>query len=257
MDNVVDNSNGSSMALLIAHAVSHRGCVRADNEDSVLSLAEQGLWAVADGMGGHSLGALASQQVIAGLSTISFLPNCSMEQRLGLVALRLQEVSSALVVMGAQLDPPSIVGSCAVVLVVHERTAGLIWSGDSRAYRLRTGVLERLTNDHTVAGQLVKEQGLSEVQAARDPEASRLTQALGVPSFNAEQQMAAVNAADRFVLCSDGLTRCVSEAAMTQILQTHSCTKACADALLAQALNAGAPDNVSVVVVDTDSGHSS
>lgn len=243
----------SIQTVMTAHAVSHRGCVRADNEDSVLRLTEQGLWAVADGMGGHSLGALASQHIVEGLSQITFSAYCTMEQRLQHVGAQLLQLSSELVDKGAELGPRRIVGSTVVVLLVHHNMAGVLWSGDSRAYRMRAGALERLTHDHTVAGELVKAQGLSEMQAGRDPEASRLTQALGVPSFNAEHRTSDVVIGDRFVLCSDGLTRCVPEPAMTQILQTYACTQACADALLTLALNAGAPDNVSVVVVDVAS----
>lgn len=245
--------NALIQTVVAAHAVSHRGCVRADNEDSVLNLAGQGLWAVADGMGGHSLGALASQHITAGLSNIVFSRNCAMEQRLKRVAARLLQLSSELVDKGAELGPGCIVGSTVVVLLVHDNMAGVLWSGDSRAYCMRAGMLVRLTQDHTVAGQLVKDQGLSEQQAARDPEANRLTQALGVRSFGAEHWVGEIAAADRFVLCSDGLTRCVDEAAMTKVLQAESCAKACADALLALALNNGAPDNVSVVVVDVAS----
>lgn len=243
----------SIQTVMTAHAVSHRGCVRADNEDSVLSLTEQGLWAVADGMGGHSLGALASQHIVEGLSQITFSAYCTMEQRLQHVGAQLLQLSSELVDKGAELGPRRIVGSTVVVLLVHDNMAGVLWSGDSRAYRMRTGALECLTHDHTVAEQLVKDQGLSEQQAARDPEAHRLTQALGVPSFSAEHWVLEVAAADRFVLCSDGLTRCVDEAAMTHVLQADSCAQTCADALLALALNNGAPDNVSVVVVDVAS----
>ena len=235
--------------LVNAHAVSHAGCQRADNEDSVLCFTEQGLWAVADGLGGHCLGAQASQHITAELSSIDFVPGEVISQRLHQVVGVLAVLSAQLEERGAQLVTPNIVGSTVAVLLIDENMAGVAWSGDSRVYRFRQGILERLTQDHTVARQLVKEHGLTQAQAARDPEANNLTQALGVPSFAPEHRAFVLAAGDWFVVCSDGLTRCVSEMAITQVLQAHQCTQACANALLELALNAGAPDNVSVIVV--------
>ena len=235
--------------LVTAQALSHAGCQRADNEDSVPCLNELGLWAVADGLGGHCFGAQASQHITAGLSNMVFDANHTLNQRLDRVADALALLSAELEAKGAQLDPPGVVGSTVAALLVHQQTAGVLWSGDSRVYRFRQGVLQRLTHDHTVAGRLVKEQGLTQTQAARDPEANNLTQALGVPSFKAEHRAFSLAAGDCFVVCSDGLTRCVTEAAITQVLQAHPCSKACAHALLELALAQGAPDNVSIIVV--------
>jgi serine/threonine protein phosphatase PrpC len=235
--------------LVNAHAVSHAGCQRADNEDSVLCFTEQGLWAVADGLGGHRLGAQASEHITAGLAGLAFKPGDDMSQRLRQVTDALAVLSDQLEEKGAQLVTPGIVGSTVAVLLINENMAGVAWSGDSRVYRFRQDMLQRLTHDHTLAGRLVREQGLTAAQATRDPEANNLTQALGVPSFAAEHRAFGLVVSDWFVVCSDGLTRCVPEAAIAQVLQAHECTQACANALLERALNAGAPDNVSVIVV--------
>lgn len=224
-------------------AVTHPGTVRATNEDAYLCRPEIGLFAVADGVGGASGGDFASAEVMRALSQIpdGIAPN----DLLGAVRISLQSVHDRL--QGAAgPHGRSAPATTVVVLLLSGDHLACIWVGDSRAYVLRDGELVRLTSDHSVVGEMVRAGKLTDAQAERHPGGNVITRAIGVQSGGAlvDKVVAAVEPGDRFLLCSDGLFKAVTQPGIIARLNDPEP----ADALLQAALGAGAKDNVTALV---------
>jgi len=220
--------------------------VRRLNEDSVLERPELGLWAVADGMGGHAAGDFASAAVVRALGAI-----CAPASLGALVAearQRLQGVNRTLSEEARQRGQ-EVIGSTVVALMLFGAHAVALWAGDSRAYRYRQGELKQLTRDHSQVQELVSLGLLTPEQAEGHPAANIITRAVGVAGYlELDSEKFEIAAGDTFLLCSDGLYRELAEGDIKACLALHDCQQAC-DALLEQTLVRGARDNVSVVVV--------
>ena len=229
--------------------LSHAGLIRQQNEDDCLDAPTSGLWAVADGMGGHAFGATASRMVVEVLREL--LPPASPAQQVLDVRTQLQGVNAELRAMALSCNV-TIIGSTVVTLAASDDGCTILWAGDSRAYLLRAGVLRQLTTDHR--------QG-SIQDASDDQYTSYAWQAIG--STNPHAITRAVGAADTlvldavslpvedgdiFLLCSDGLTNEVSDAEIADTLLPGHCRHA-AEGLIALALQRGGRDNVSVIVL--------
>jgi protein phosphatase len=225
------------------------GLVRKMNEDAFLDQAERGLWAVADGMGGHALGAFASGKVIQVLSGTT-CPG-DIESYTDVVRQRLQEANRELRLASAARGLNTI-GSTVAVLLAHERHCGYLWAGDSRIYRYRNQRLTQLTRDHNVAQDLkAKGQTLPD-ELARHPSHSAVTRAVGAEDMlELDAEMADVRDGDIFLLCSDGLSNAVTGQDICDALLPGNCRQA-AETLLAIALQRGGRDNISAVVVRAD-----
>jgi protein phosphatase len=225
---------------------SHVGCVRQVNEDAYLEQPECGLWAVADGMGGHALGEFASRVAIRSLMDLPAADNLS--QCIADARERLQGANRRLRAEAARRDL-SIIGTTIAALLASGRHCACLWAGDSRIYLYRAGRLTALTRDH------------SQVEAARSqrqpncddtlhrPPANVITRALGAAdTLEIDADTVEVIDGDVFLLCSDGLSNEVSEVAMEQALLPGNCQQA-SQALLELALQRGGHDNITVVVV--------
>ena len=230
--------------------ICHRGLVREVNEDSALAIPEQGLWAVADGMGGHSRGDYASQLITHSLCDMTIARGNSLNGLLDQVEHLLQHLNERMLKAAQEISETAIVGSTVVVMVARENTAGLLWAGDSRAYRLRSGTLEQLTIDHTVANELIRQQGWSADQAAQAQDAETLTMAAGASPFNPERCIVDIAPGDRFCLCSDGLNKLVSDQEIAEIMTDRREARAATEHLVQQALDRGAIDNISTIVIN-------
>jgi protein phosphatase len=229
--------------------LSHRGRVRPLNEDAILVDPTGALWAVADGMGGHGHGDLAADLVI---DAFARLPHGGTGRALLAQAF---DAADGDVRRRARADGLGPIGATAVAALIEGRRATLAWAGDSRGYRLRRGSLERLTRDHSLVQELIDAGELTDAEAERHPQSHVVTRAVGAgdradPSF-AEVDLAA---GDLILLCSDGLTRCVAEAEIARILAGAPDPEAACRGLVEAALAAGAPDNVSAVVVRIGGG---
>ena len=223
-------------------ARSHVGRVRQINEDRVLDRPDAALWAVADGMGGQAGGAEAATCVIDGLAAVEH--GSSGPAFLDDIALALEAANRSL---HGTAGPSG--GSTVVALLIHEGHYACIWAGDSRAYRLRGGKLQAITRDHSIVQQMVDRGTLTEAERRGHPGGHVITRAIGVqPQVKLDRQSAAVMNGDLFLLCSDGLPTCVQDNEIAAMLDGPDLDGA-ADRLLALALERGAPDNVSVVLV--------
>lgn len=224
------------------------GKVRARNEDAFLALPEQGLWVVADGMGGHQNGALASRLIVEQLAepSVGDLPQRLDELRKRLHALN-RRLGQELTVTAAHPDP--VIGSTVVALLIEGDRAACVWAGDSRCYLWRGSRLYQLSRDHSLLQQLIDEQQLSPSEAARHPAAHALTRAIGASDeLKLDILELDVLPGDAFLLCSDGLYQGVSVDDLGAALNLPS-PQLTLNRLFQQALDGPARDNLSAVVI--------
>lgn len=218
-------------------AASDVGRVRQVNQDAFLERSEVGLWVVADGLGGHSDGEHASRMVCDALA--DFTPNQSFDDTIEAVRARLKEVNDHLLLAAARSLLGERSGSTVVVLLVRGSKCAVLWAGDSRVYRLRGGRLEQLTKDHSPAPV-----------SGGGRQSNAVTRAVGAQaSFGLDLCSDRVRPGDRFLLCSDGLTRTIPEHDI-KVWVEESDIQASVSGLVAATLAAGAPDNVTALVVE-------
>lgn len=227
-------------------ALTDVGRVRRHNEDAFLERPELGLWAVADGMGGHAYGEVASALIVEALGELAPAAGFAEGAEALLDAL---STANARIRQEAEARGVALMGSTAVALLLGGRRALALWAGDSRLYRLRGGVLERLSRDHSYVQELVDAGLLTEAEAEEHPLSHVVTRSVGTAErLVVEAREFELAAGDCFLLCSDGLTRPVADAELAERLAPEE-PAAAARALVALALARGGPDNVTAVVV--------
>jgi serine/threonine protein phosphatase PrpC len=227
------------------------GLVRAGNEDAALTSSE--LVAVADGMGGHAAGEVASRLAITTLATRSqvFLnPEMDKDSADDYFALSQLEIDSVLARSSDENPALTGMGTTLSALFLRGSAVAALHIGDSRIYRLRGNTFEQLTVDHTVIQELLDQGAITEAEVATHPQRSVLTQVLmgdgrNQPSLSIYE----TKRDDRFLLCSDGLSGVLSLKDMKTILKGKARGTA-VDALIDAAYINGAPDNVTVIVAD-------
>jgi protein phosphatase len=220
------------------------GLVRSRNEDAYLAQPERGLWAVADGMGGHAFGDLASRAVVDGLAGLP--PPASLADFVEAARAELARVNRSLREEAYTRQVP-VMGSTVVALLACGVDTACLWAGDSRIYLYRDGRLQQLTRDHSQA-----EERLARGEDVATASPNMITRAIGA-SETIEFDVATLTArhGDIFLLCSDGLSNPVAEQAIADTLAPGACAMA-AQELVAQALANGGRDNMTVVVVRAD-----
>jgi protein phosphatase len=229
-------------------ARSHVGRVRKLNEDACLELSDLGLWVIADGMGGHSAGDVASQMVVDTLRNVG--APVSLGSFLDEVRNALQDVNQALV-EEANRRQAQIIGSTIAALLAYEGHCVSLWAGDSRIYLYRDAKLRQLTHDHSQVEELIARGLLDREDAKNHPMSNAITRAVGVSeNLELDSEMLEVQQGDTFLLCSDGLYNEVSVKDIEKMLASEDCNEA-AEQLLEAALQHGARDNVTVIVVQT------
>jgi PPM family protein phosphatase len=221
----------------------HPGRRGGPNEDSIGWDATHGLCFVADGMGGHSSGDVASRLVKETLlATAATLP---LEQA---VMTAHRTVSAA-----AEANPVHAnMGSTVVAAKIAHRKADVVWVGDSRAYLWRGGKLQQLTRDHSFLEILRDQDQLSETQMRGHPNKNIVTQTLGLGSPEPSVRRMSMAGGDWLLLCSDGLNDELEDSEIAEILAAHATPEQAAEALISAALGKGGRDNVSAVVVEYD-----
>ncbi len=229
-------------------ARTHVGTVRRRNEDAVLERAEIGLWAVADGAGGHERGDYASSRVIASLREVdTVLSGLSLVEE---VKGRLAEVNREVRAKAATIGPNALIGSTVAVLLIWDDQSCCLWAGDSRLYRMRAGRLRQLSRDQSHVQDLVDRGEILPEAAAAHPMSNIVTNLIGAfDRLVLEERRDRLQPGDIMLLCSDGLSGALTDAEIVGIL-TGSAVPAAADRLIHRALDRGARDNVSAVVVE-------
>ncbi len=238
------------MTQLRAGAATDVGRVRANNQDQLLVTAELELFAVADGMGGHAAGEVASLTAVEALKA-SYQVKGGTE---GLVAAAHQANRSIFERARADPDLHGMGTTLVAVALVNEDDEdrlAVVNVGDSRVYLLRDGQLEQLTTDHSLVQELVDDGQLTEQEATVHPQRHVLTRALGVDSeVNVDLLQVLPLKGDRLLLCSDGLSRELSDPQVASILRRLADPDDAARELVAAARNRGGNDNITVVIVD-------
>lgn len=225
----------------------HVGLRRKVNEDSMLVRADRGLWAVADGMGGHDAGDVASAMVTDALLRLPIVYGLDPLVEGAIAALN--RVNHELIVLAGSDNPRRTIGSTVVGLAIADGQYRCFWAGDSRAYHVRGSQIAMLTRDHSLVQDLV-DAGMLDADEARDhPNASVITRAVGVTE-DLKVEIASGDAipGDLFLLASDGLTRLVDDGELAAELISRPPADA-VEALIETVLDRGAPDNVTIVVV--------
>lgn len=228
-------------------ARTHVGLKRPVNEDAVLALPDQQIWIVSDGMGGHEAGDYASRLITDLVATID--PDLSPAERLKALRETL-ESAHAIIRETAASRGGSTIGATVVSLMLTDGYFVGLWAGDSRLYRLRDGEIEMLSHDHSVVAGLVDTGQMSWDEAEQHPQSNAITRAIGVGEApGLDKVRGETRAGDRFLLCSDGLTKYATFGMLRRILQEVP-IETVGDKLLQLALDGGGADNISAIVVD-------
>lgn len=224
----------------------HVGLVRKINEDSLFADPHRGLWAVADGMGGHEAGEIASTMVTDALRCLP--PSHDLDSLAASAVEALREVNRELIGLARSGGKEQTIGTTVVGLAIADGSFRCFWMGDSRAYRLRGGELERLSHDHSLVQNLVDAGMLKPEEADTHQNANLITRAVGVAEkVEVDLIEGEAVSGDLFLLASDGLTRVVPDDELATELSRGSPAEI-ADRLLETVLARGAPDNVSLIV---------
>jgi protein phosphatase/serine/threonine-protein phosphatase Stp1 len=229
---------------LVSDAATHPGAVRKRNEDSLVHRPDLGLWAVADGAGGHGAGDVASQAVAAALEAIP--PGLSAAEILAQARLRLAGVHAELQAQAVALGEGRIIATTVVLLLARYGHFACLWAGDSRAYLMRDGILQRVTRDHSLVQEMVDQGTLTEAEAEAHPQANVILRAVGASGeLVLDKVSGRIAPGDMLLLCSDGLFKAMPEEELAVMLAQGATASAIIDAAVAR----GARDNVSVVLL--------
>ena len=225
------------------------GRVRAVNEDATLAMPVGGVYAVADGMGGHNAGDVASRLAMESLR------NRLRNRQPGTQALQTAVQETNLVLTRRAQDDEACqgMGTTLTLLWAKGASALLAHVGDSRAYLYRAGVLTQLTQDHSMVAELQRQGVLTAQEARRHPYRNVITRALGTAGYvEADILSLDLLPGDCVLLCSDGLTGMVDDERLCALLAREPLLEVAADALLEAALTAGGRDNVSLLLLRYD-----
>lgn len=233
------------MRIVDSFGGTHQGRVRPINEDRFLLRPDEGVMLVADGMGGHSHGDIASSAIVSHVDAA--LLNGGARGGLGAVADAIRAANGAIIDIARANDGLTI-GSTVAALVLEDARFRVAWTGDSRVYLLRDGAVRPLTRDHTEADMLLRDGRITPEEAAGWPRAHVIAHAIGVVSEpHLETAEGEARAGDAFVACTDGLTAHVADEEIAILAAGATAERLCKE-LVRLALERGGTDNVSVVV---------
>ncbi len=231
-------------------AMTHPGMKRGHNEDAYVNRPDLGLWAVADGAGGHSAGEVASGMIAESLESIP--PGLSASELLAEVRLRIKDTHEALREEAGRRGENVTIASTIVVMMARNEHFACLWAGDSRAYLLRGGALQQITRDHSLVQELVDAGAIRPEDAEKHPRANVITRAVGAAlddEFEMDKVSDRLMPGDRFLLCSDGLCKTLPAEDIATLLAANDGVPP-PEALIAAALTMNASDNVTAVTVE-------
>jgi protein phosphatase len=225
------------------------GLIRPQNEDSYHC--KHPLYVVADGLGGHAAGEVASALVVDRLREVTVAEDASAEQAQQDLAEAVRDANRQ-IHRSATEDPEHAgMGTTVTAAICVSDRLGFAHVGDSRAYLFREGKLEQITEDHTPVQRAVRAGVISAEEALRHPSRHVLAQAVGLDiDVDVDTPVVEMQSGDRIVMCTDGLTDPVPDADMQRLLAGFDTPQAAVDGLIRAALNGGGPDNVTLIVID-------
>lgn len=243
-------SNSTHTLSWHSHGITNVGKVRKHNEDSMLERPETGMWVVADGMGGHDGGDLASQMIVNKLKKIH--EGISLERYIDDVEDTLIDVNKNLIQIASERSKRTTIGSTVVMMLAYDKYCIYLWAGDSRLYRLRDNELRQMTTDHSQVEQYVEQGLISREEAAVHPHGNMITRAVGAAqNFFLDMDIQEMKKGDRYLLCSDGLTKHTLDFEFQERLGNGTAEEICTE-LIELTLSRGAGDNVTAIVIDID-----
>ena len=240
-----------SAVRLRSWAMTHPGMKRKHNEDAYVDRPDLGVWAVADGAGGHSAGEVASGMIREALEAIP--SGLWASELLSEIRVRIETTHEWLRNEAERRGPNVVIASTVVVLLARNEHFACLWAGDSRAYLLRNGTLQQITRDHSLVQELVDSGALRPEEAEHHPRANVITRAVGaeLDDFVLDKVSGRIQPGDRFLLCSDGLSKCVSDVEIANLLGDETGVPP-SQSLIGAALTLNATDNVTAVTVEAE-----
>ena len=244
---------GSTGLTVRAGAATDVGRVRQHNEDSIL--ADRTVFVVADGMGGHAAGEVASGIVTTTLGELAAAPSLRREDLVASLALANRRILESVAKHPEQTGMGTTAAGLAVVTAGGSDHWAVFNVGDSRVYRYLDGELRLVTVDHSEVRELIDAGLITEEESVRHPLRNVVTRSMGSESLpTPDIWVFPPHAGERFVICSDGLSNELSTARIREIVAGHDEPQACAEALVSAGVESGGRDNVSVIVVALDAG---
>ena len=227
----------------------HNGTKRKHNEDTWVDRPDLGVWAVADGAGGHQAGEVASGMIAEALDSLP--PGLSASELLGAVRARIAETHQALREEAARRGGNTMIASTLVALLSRGEHFACLWAGDSRAYIVRDGEMRQITKDHSLVQELVDSGTIAPEDAESHPHANIITRAIGadIDDLVLDKVSGRLQQGDRFLLCSDGLCKTVPFQQMAELMRTDNGVPP-PQSLIAAALALDVTDNVTAVAVE-------
>ena len=223
------------------------GLRRKVNEDALLVRTERGLWAVADGMGGHERGDVASSRVTQSLLELPAIDG--LDELVECAVMTLQQVNEDLIELAGGAEGQRSIGSTVVGLAIADGQFRCFWAGDSRAYRLRDKQIVQLSRDHSMVQDLVDAGMLQPEEAEHHPNSNIITRAVGVArELRVDTVSGDAKPGDQFLLATDGVTRLLSDPELAAELAANAPAIA-ARKLIDTVLSRGAPDNASLIII--------
>lgn len=231
------------------------GLIRSGNEDNYLMVPERGIFVVADGMGGHAAGEVASDMAVRLISRdLGSFKGLAPEDAATRMSQAIRTANAAIFERTLAESDKRGMGTTATVLVLHGNRYLIGQVGDSRAYLLRDGVFHQLTKDHSYVQEQVDAGYLTPEQARTHPYANVITRCVGASGDVLPDIFSGtVRANDVFLLASDGLTGMVEDDALASILQTQGTPERWVDRMVAEANRRGGLDNITCIIVHVDS----
>lgn len=233
-----------------SYGISDVGKVRKHNEDCMLERPEIGLWAVADGMGGHAKGDVASQMIIDSLKKVH--EGTTLNRFIDEIEDRIMAVNKKLIEKADETSKKVTIGSTVVVMLAYDQYCVYLWAGDSRLYRLRNREMRQISTDHSQVEMYIEQGLISREEALSHPHGNMITRAVGATEdLHLDIDIQKLARGDRYLLCSDGLTKHIDDAELEEYLRDGS-REECCQRLIDTTLARGAGDNVTVIIVDID-----
>jgi len=228
------------------------GTVREVNEDALILRPEIGLWAVADGMGGHEVGDVASAKVVDALNGVE--NEDLLSDFVDAVDDSLIRANNRIIQYSQEMLDNASMGSTVVTLLARGRVGVCLWVGDSRLYRYRNGVLSQLSRDHSQVEEMVQMGLLTPEQAENHPDSHVITRAIGgEDELYVDINIFSLQIGDTFMLCSDGLYNAVAITDIEACLDQRN-PQLGSEELMCRALANNARDNVSLIVLKGEAG---
>lgn len=236
---------------LVSYGMTDPGKKRSLNEDAMIDLGDRCLWIVADGMGGHDSGDVASRRIVEGFPDIPEIDTLSAY--VDFIDERMIRINREIFL---EFESKGLSGGSTVVgMLAHEQFGVVFWAGDSRLYQARAGRMRQVSEDHSYVEELVRTQMITPEEAEHHPDANVISRAVGAEEdLYLDFDFLEISPGDRYLLCSDGLYKELEDHEIQRVLNDAATPREAAERLVDGALNNEGRDNVSVIVIDVAHG---